>query len=470
MEMTLKEIAEALGADLVIPKTPKRRQPSKVALCTDSRAFRKGQVFWALRGENFDGHRFVAEAFEKGGIAAVVEKNWQELNGNPVHVYVPVGDTRKALLTLGKAYAAKFKIPKIAVTGSNGKTTTKEMIAAILRQVGPTLVTQGNLNNDIGVPLTLFELKSNHKFAVVEMGTNHPGEIKPLSDAAAPTISVITNIGDSHLEHFGSREKVLEEKLTVASGLGDRGVLVLNVDDPLLANVKASSKVKLLTFGIHRGQIRAQDVVLGEDGCARFKLGRTAFRLAVPGMHMVYNALAAIAVGVQLRIPKSVMAEALSRFAGAKNRMQVKKLGPVVLLDDCYNANPSSMRAALETLGNFQSASRRVAILGDMLELGDASQRLHSEIGRQIAEMGVDQLFTFGQMSRHINQAAREKGLAPRAAVHFSDFELLAGELAKSIRPGDVVLVKGSRGMKLERVGETLKVIVPQWMRARERG
>jgi UDP-N-acetylmuramoyl-tripeptide--D-alanyl-D-alanine ligase len=469
MEMTLSELAACLGAE-IMGNPPKAGLRRKVTLCTDSRAFRKGQVFWALKGDRFDGHTFVDEAFLKGGLAAVVEQNWQQQQGKPVHVYVPVGDTRKALLTLGKAYAAKFKIPKIAVTGSNGKTTTKEMIASILRSMGPTLVTQGNLNNDIGVPLTLFELKSAHKYAVIEMGTNHPGEIKPLSEATAPTLSVITNIGDSHLEHFGSREKVLEEKLTVAAGLGDRGVLVLNVDDPLLATVRATSRMRLLTFGINRGQIRAQDVALGEDGCARFKIGRTAFRLAVPGLHMVYNALAAIAVASHLRIPKSVMAEALARFTGAKNRMQVKKLGPITLIDDCYNANPSSTKAALETLGSFQAAPRRVAVLGDMLELGEAGPHLHAEIGRQIAEMGVDLLYTFGTLSRHINQAAREKGLSPRSAQHFSDFDLMAAELLKTLKPGDVLLVKASRSMKLERVGDALKLAVPQLFRTRERG
>lgn len=469
MEMTLSEMAACLGTSIAgkVSSAVLRR---KVTLCTDSRAFRKGQVFWALKGDRFDGHAFVDEALNKGGLAAVVEMNWQQQQGKPVHVYVPVGDTRKALLTLGKAYAAKFRIPKIAITGSNGKTTTKEMIACILRGVGPTLVTQGNLNNDIGVPLTLFELKSNHKYAVIEMGTNHPGEIKPLSEAAAPTISVITNIGDSHLEHFGSREKVFEEKLTIAAGLGERGVLVLNVDDPFLATVRANSRMRLLTFGVQRGQIRPQDISFGEDGCARFRIGRTAFRLAVPGMHMVYNALAAIAVATQLRIPKSAMAEALARFTGAKNRMQVKRIGPVTLIDDCYNANPSSTKAALETLGSYQNAPRRVAVLGDMLELGEAGPQLHADIGKQIAEMGVDSLFTFGSLSRHINQAAREKGMAPRSAQHFSDFDLLAETLLKSVKPGDVLLVKASRGMKLERIGEALKAAMPQLFRAREHG
>jgi len=466
MEMTLQEIALALDAEIL--GKPKARR--KVVICTDSRSFQPGQVFWALRGERFDGHDFVDEALSKGGMAAVIDQSWHQEHGKPVRVYLPVGDTRKALLVLAKNYAARFRIPKIAVTGSNGKTTTKEMIAAILRPSGPTLVTQGNLNNDIGVPLTLFELKSTHRYAVVEIGTNHPGEIRPLSEAVHPGLAVITNIGDSHLEHFGSREKVMEEKLSILAGLGERGVLALNVDDPLLANFRGTSKIRLLTFGVHRGQIRAQDLEFSDDGCAGFKVGRTHFRLAVPGKHMVYNALAAIAVGTHLRIPKSQMAEALSRFTGAKNRMQIKKMGPITLLDDCYNANPSSMRAALETLGSFQNASRRIAVLGDMLELGETGPKMHTEIGKSLAEMGVDKVFTFGSLSRFINQGARSKGMSPQSAQHFSDFDLMAGELIHQLGAGDVILVKGSRGMKLERVGEALKGSLPRTLRTREKG
>lgn len=453
MELKLAEMAEMLGSQVV----GKARGSKTVSLCTDSRALKKGQVFWALKGEKFDGHKFANEAFKSGGYAAVVDESWMQGNAIPVNVYVPVKDTNQALLDLARAYAAKFRIPKVAVTGSNGKTTTKDMIAQVLAKVGPTLSTQGNFNNQVGVPLTLFELKSRHRFAVIEMGTNHPGEIAPLSLCARPNIAVVTNIGYSHLEHFGSKEKIRDEKLTITAGFDPKGTLILNVDDPLLAQVKANSRQKLVTFGIDRGQIRPADLAFNDDGCASFRIGRTRFQLQVPGRHNVYNALAAIAVGVQLRIPKGDIASALKSFTASKNRMQIKRLAGITVLDDCYNANPSSMRSALTTLGGMRPAGRRVAVLGDMLELGPEGESLHAEMGRYLVEMGVDELFTFGQLSRHINAGAREKGLPRQRAHHFSDFDLMAEELLRHLMPGDALLVKASRGMKLERVFEFLQ-------------
>ncbi|MBW8889000.1 MAG: UDP-N-acetylmuramoyl-tripeptide--D-alanyl-D-alanine ligase [Fibrobacteres bacterium] len=453
MELKLSEMAEMLGAQVV----GKARGSKAVSLCTDSRALKKGQVFWALKGEKFDGHQFANQAFKSGGYAAVVDESWMQGNAIPVNVYIPVKDTNQALLDLARAYAAKFRIPKVAVTGSNGKTTTKDMISRVLAMVGPTLSTQGNFNNQVGVPLTLFELKSRHRFAVIEMGTNHPGEIAPLSICARPNIAVVTNIGYSHLEHFGSKEKIRDEKLTITAGFDPKGTLILNVDDPLLARVKANSRQKLLTFGIDRGQIRPADLAFNDDGCASFRIGRTRFQLQVPGRHNVYNALAAIAVGVQLRIPKGDIASALKSFTASKNRMQLKRLAGITVLDDCYNANPSSMRSALTTLGGMRAAGRRVAVLGDMLELGPEGEALHAEMGQYLVEMGVDELFTFGQLSRHINAGAREKGLPRQRAHHFSDFDLMAEELLRHLAPGDALLVKASRGMKLERVFEFLQ-------------
>jgi UDP-N-acetylmuramoyl-tripeptide--D-alanyl-D-alanine ligase len=465
MELKLSEMAEMLGTRVV----GKHRGSKVVRLCTDSRALEKGQVFWALKGEKFDGHRFANEAFKSGGYAAVVDESWMQANAVPVNVYVPVKDTNQALLDLARAYAAKFRIPKIAVTGSNGKTTTKDMISRVLSKAGPTLSTSGNFNNQVGVPLTLFELKSRHRFAVIEMGTNHPGEIAPLSLCARPGIAVVTNIGYSHLEHFGSKEKIRDEKLTITAGFGasrgstrsrgfePKGTLILNVDDPLLAEVRPSARQKLVTFGIDRGQIRPAELAFDEAGCASFRIGRTRFRLQVPGRHNVYNALAAIAVGVQLRIPKSDIAAALQAFSASKNRMQIKRLPGLTVLDDCYNANPSSMRSALATLGGMRVPGRRLAVLGDMLELGPEAANLHAEMGRYLVEMGVDELFTFGQLSRHINAGAREKGMPRDRSHHFSDFDLMCGELLRRLSHGDALLVKASRGVKLERVFEYLQ-------------
>ncbi len=454
MEINLTAMAALLGTQLVGKPEGRKKH---IDICTDSRKLRPGQIFWALKGENFDGHQFVEQAFQQGGYAAVIEQTFVEAKPFTIPVYVPVEDTNAALLALGKGYAAKFRIPKVAITGSNGKTTTKDMVSRILAKRGKTLTTQGNLNNQIGVPLTLFELKASHDYAVIEMGTNHPGEIKVLSEAVQPSIAVLTNIGYSHLEHFQTKEKIFEEKLSIVSGLRDKGVLIINVDDPLLAKVKPTGRYRLLTYGIDRGQIRPSDLTFDETGCASFRIGRTAFRLSIPGRHTVYNALAAIAVGSHLRVPKSAMAQALAETAPTGNRMRMRRLSDMLLIDDCYNANPSSMKAALATLGANHTARRRVAVLGDMLELGSEGPSLHREIGHYLAEMGVDELFTFGSLSRHINQGAREKGMRRDRSHHFLDFDLMAQELAKRLEPGDAVLVKASRGMRLERVYEFLK-------------
>lgn len=458
MELTLPQMAAMLGTRATGPRLPRRR----VEVCTDSRALRTGQVFWALRGENFDGHAFVAESFKKGGLAAVVEKEWLDQNSPAAdaarRVYVPVGDAQEALTGLARSYAERFRIPKIAVTGSNGKTTTKEMIAAVLRRSGRVLATEGNRNNHVGLPLTLFGLRSSHRYAVLEMGMNHPGEISALSATARPTLAVVTNIGWAHVEHFGTREAVRDEKLSVIAGFPrGAGTLFLNVDDPLLYGFRPPAKVRLSTFGIHRGGVRPDSLRLDPEGCAEFRIGRTLFRLPVPGIHNVYNALAAIAVGLHLRVPKSEMAAALAAFVGPRHRMQVRRVRGITVLDDCYNANPSSVRSALATLAARETAGRRIAVLGDMLELGAGAERMHTETGHYLAETGVDELYSFGAMSRHINQGARAKGLSRRAARHYSDLNLMIAELAASLRPGDTLLVKGSRGMRLERVFEGLR-------------
>lgn len=457
MELTLKQMAALLGTEIKGKPDPGSAR-RRVRICTDSRAVKGGDVFWALQGDLFDGHEFVEQVFQKGGGAAVVNKEWMDENGKATHVYVPVGDTQEALTALACSYAARFRIPKVAVTGSNGKTTTKDMIAAILRKSGKVLATEGNFNNHVGLPLTLFGLRSQHRYAVLEMGMSNPGEIRRLSETARPGLAVVTNIGLAHLEGMGSREAIRDEKLSIVAGFpGGRGTLFLNVDDPMLCDFRAPARTRVVTFGIQRGQVKPSEVRFGPDGCATFRLGRTSFRLPVPGLHNVYNALAAIAVGLHLRVPKTAIAAALEGFTPPKNRMQVRHLHGVTVMDDCYNANPTSMRAALATLAAQETPGRRIAVLGDMLELGKETARHHTELGHYLVEMGVDELYTYGDVSRHVNQAARSKGMARRSAHHYSDFDLMMEDLTTAVAPGDIVLVKASRGMRLERVSEGLK-------------
>lgn len=457
MELTLRQMAALLGSELKgRPDTGTARR--HVEIRTDSRAIKEGEVFWALEGETFDGHEFVEQGFQRGGSAAVVNKEWMDRNGKPARVYVPVGDTQEALTALARAYAERFRIPRIAVTGSNGKTTTKDMIAAVLRTSGKVLATEGNFNNHVGLPLTLFGLRSQHRYAVLEMGMSNPGEIRALSETAKPGLAVVTNIGLAHLEGMGSREAIRDEKLSIIAGFpGGRGTLFLNVDDPMLCDFRAPAKTRIVTFGLQRGQIKPVDVRFGPDGCATFRLGRTVFHLPVPGLHNVYNALAAIAVGLHLRVPKTAIAAALAGFTPPKNRMQIRRIQGVTVMDDCYNANPTSMRAALATLAARDTAARRIAVLGDMLELGADAARYHAELGHYLVEMGVDEVYTYGDASRHLNQAARSKGMPRRSAHHYSDFDLMMEDLTASLVPGDTVLIKASRGMRLERVSESLK-------------
>jgi len=457
MELTLRQLAALLGTELKgkpDPGTARRR----VEICTDSRAIKEGEVFWALQGEAFDGHAFVEQVFQRGGRAAVVNKEWMDQNGKPTRVYIPVGDTQEALMALARSYAERFRIPKVAVTGSNGKTTTKDMIAAVLRKSGKVLATEGNFNNHVGLPLTLFGLRSPHRYAVLEMGMSHPGEIRRLSETAKPGLAVVTNIGLAHLEGMGSREAIRDEKLSIIAGFpGGRGTLFLNVDDPMLCDFRPPAKTRVVTFGIQRGQIKPSDIRLGPDGCATFRIGRTLFKLPVPGLHNVYNALAAIAVGLHLRVPKAAISAALAGFTPPKFRMQVRRIQGVTVMDDCYNANPTSMRAALSTLAVQETRGRRIAVLGDMLELGKDAARYHAELGHYLAEMGIDELYTYGNVSRHLNQAARSKGMPRRSAHHYADFDLMMEDLSASLTQGDIVLVKASRGMRLERVSEGLK-------------
>ncbi len=452
MELSILELADWIGAE------PWGRAPRKgrVTICIDSKRFKKGQVFWAIKGEKFDGHNFVESCLSQGGSTAVVNKSW---NFNPekiIGTLLKVEDTKQSLLDLANAYLDTFKIPKIAITGSNGKTTTKDMIVSVLSRAGSTLGTQGNFNNHIGLPLTAFQMKSSHRYSVFEMGTNHPGEIEVLSQAVRPNIAVITNIGYSHIEFFGTTENIFKEKLSISSGFKARGVLVVNVDDSHLAKVRPGSRYKLITYGINRGQIRATNIRLDQNGCASFTVGRTEFRLNIPGEHNIYNALAAIAVGIQMRINRGDIAKALASFKPSPHRMQIKKISGITFLDDCYNANPSSMKASLRTLSMTISSGKKIALLGDMLELGDQSETLHSEVGQYFSEMGIDELITFGTASRFINKGAREKGTQRNLSQHFTNMNLLGEYLKKNLQKGDTVLVKGSRGMQLERVYDFL--------------
>ncbi len=457
LEITVGELCEILESEPVGLSRADARQKAK--LCLDSREAAPGVVFWPLKGERFDAHEFIPEVMKKGALMTVMDLSRTREPG--ADVYVPVEDTNEALLKLAKGYQRHFKVKKIAVTGSNGKTTTKEMLKTILSAQFQTLATEGNLNNQIGVPKTLFRLKHSDEVVVVEMGTNSPGEIHRLSMTVEPDIAVITNIGASHLERLGNLDNVFQEKRSIVDGMHRGGILITNADDPKFSKLRSNKSYRIVTFGIKRGIVKAENIRWDSNACASFKVGHTEFHLNVPGVHNVYNALAAIAVAISLRMPKTLIAKSLEKFHAADMRMEIRQGAGFKIVSDCYNANPSSTRMALQTVGSLDVPCRKIAVLGDMLELGDDADKWHREIGELVPKMHFDLLLTLGRLSENTQRGAISAGMDEKAARHFDSAESLEEFLSENVRFGDVVLVKGSRGMKMERIVEKLLHLEP---------
>jgi len=454
----LATIAEIVGGELYWGgKTQGQGQPAGVSI--DSRRLRPGDVFFAIRGEARDGHQFVPHALERGAVGAVVSRDWPEKPAPDVGGgLIRVADPLRALQTLAAHYRRSLDIRVAAVTGSNGKTTTKEMAARVLATRYRTAKTEGNLNNHLGVPLTLLALPREAEVAVIEMGMNHLGEIRRLAEMSDPEIGLVTNIGEGHLEFLGSMDNVLCAKGELLEYLKPEHVAILNADDPYLGAGRLSIRARTLTFGVDGpADVRATDVTPVSGEGARFSLGGRTVQLGVPGREFVYDALAAVAVGVALGVPEADACEALAGFRPYRMRMEVLRLGPVTVIDDTYNANPASVRAALETLGSMEVEGRRIAVLGDMLELGADAGRLHRDVGRWVARTGVDALFTLGPLAAEIRAGAVSAGLPGDRAVRAEDREELGRVLSDAVGPGDVVLVKGSRRCRMETVVEALR-------------
>jgi len=429
---------------------------------TDSRNVKRGDAFVAIRGEKFDGHNFVTTAVREGAAVIVVDRRWAENNQTMlISLAVPkliVENTVHALGDLARIHRRKFRIPILAVGGSNGKTTTKEMIRDILEKKFNILVTEGNLNNHIGVPQTLFRMEKRHSLAVVELGTNHFGEIKYLCEVLEPTHGLITNIGHEHLEFFGDIKGVSKAEGELFDWLRqNKGMAVVNKDDGHIARM--SKGLKSLTFGLTAKGVQVKGTISGVDarGCARLRVkakGKKAFdiELGVPGEHTARNALAAASVGLLFKAAPSAIQKALAGFTPASKRMEVVVYGGVTILNDCYNSNPDSVLAALSTLRSIHASGKRIAVLADMLELGNDAQDQHRHIGRMVTRNNIEYLLTYGPLSKLTNDAAHVKFKA-----HYDQKNILSEYLAELVSPGDIVLVKGSRGMKMEDVVEFLK-------------
>lgn len=455
--LTIDEVLRGTGGRLAAAGAAGSAALAPLAgVSIDSRTIRPGEVFFAIAGPRFDGHDFLAEAARSGAAGAVVHRDATAPPGLPV---VLVADTTRALADLARHVRLGADLPVVAVTGSVGKTTTKEMAAAILAHRGPVLKTEGNLNNRYGLPLTLLGLRPEHTAAVLELGMSAPGELRALTAIARPDVAVITKVAPVHLESFPSVDAIAEAKAEVLEGLREDGVAVLNGDDPRLRSVGAARKRRVVWFGRDRRYDVSAESWRGTPLGMRFDLrvgGKTVdVALPLPGPHFVSNFLAAAAAAHVLGIAPEAMAEAATRMRAARHRGEVRRLREnVTLLDDCYNSSPEALEAAVIAL-HMAPGRRRLAVLGDMLELGPAGPALHRERGAALAGR-VDVVVGVGPLAREILEGAGSAGLAAERRHHFSDAAAAASTVGAIVEPGDAVLVKGSRGVHLEAVVDAL--------------
>ena len=424
---------------------------------TDTRSMASGQVFVALRGERFDGHEQVAAAFEAGASAVVVERTSDVIRRKNAGPLLVVDSSLAALGRLARQYRRRFDIPVVAVAGSAGKTTVKEMITAVLGRRFRVLSTPRNENNEVGVPRTILGLTPEHGAAVIEMGARRVGDIAYLCRIVQPNIGVLLNIGTAHLEVFGSVGRVAKAKGELLDFIVDESyVALVNADDCVIAGEAMRTKGRLLGFGWTReGHFSGEGLVLDQEGCGHFSLQNTSFHLRVPGRHNAHNALAAIAVADQCGLSASEAAAALADFVPLSMRSEILRKAGIRVINDCYNANPGSVRAALDLMAEMPVEGRRIAVLGDMLELGEQATALHEDVGRY-AVGRVDILLGTGPLSIHTVRAAREAGLEPGRTGHFDDRDSLTRRLKSTAGAGDLVLIKASRGLALEHVAKAL--------------
>ena len=441
MGYSLSEISEWICAD-------KKLFGEVTRIVTDSRKAEAGCLFIALEGEVVDGHSYIGRALEQGAVAAIAHKKVE----HPDDKILYVGNTERALRTLARLHRVKIDPITVGITGSVGKTTTRDMIAAVVKQKYNTLVTQGNLNTNVSMPLTLLQLEKEHQAAVIEMGMTGLGEIEELSTTLLPKVGVITNIGVAHMERLGSRENIRKAKLELVQGLQGGAPLLLNGDDPMLWGYQ-NPDVKVIFYGIRNKdcQITAKDIAV--------LLGSTTFticwqgekypaRIPCMGEHNVLNALAAFGVGVSLGMEPKEAAAALERYQVTGWRQKIIHHNGFTVVEDCYNAGPESMRAAIETLAGMPCQGKRIAVLADMLELGHISEAAHREIGELAAKNHIDGVYAYGEMAKCIVEAAKAGGI--ENAVHFADKQSLTEHVIAQAKQGNIFWVKGSHGMALE--------------------
>jgi len=456
-KFTLKEIAEATGGSML-----GEAEAAATGVSTDSRSVASGELFVALRGDRFDGHDFVEPAAARGVSLFLVDQAWQQGHELPAGCSaVVVPDTLRALGDLAAWHRRRFKVIVIAVTGSNGKTTTKEMLARIMTQTGPGIKTEGNLNNLIGLPLTLLRLTGRERWAVVELGMSAFGEIDRLAEIADPEVGIITNAFPAHLETLGDVEGVARAKGELFLRLKPDAFAVYNVDDPLISKCPSPANVTRLTFGLRGAEVSSASIAsLGKKG-ESFTLRlpqevEQPVRLSAFGRHNIYNALAAAAAAHALGVSGEQIRLGLEEFTPYDKRFQLEECAGVFLIDDSYNANPASMAAALATLRDLRENGRAAAALGDMLELGAGTEAAHRELGR-VAAGCVEKLYLLGDLAGEVAYGALEAGLAAEDILVAREHDEIARELISWVKPGDCILFKGSRGMRMEQVAQAVR-------------
>ena len=443
--LTIAEIVQATRGRLI----QGRLSANIHGVSINSRTVKKGDLFVAIIGERFDAHAFIAQAVKKGARAVVVSK---KVVCGPSVTVVRVDDTTRALGFMALHYRKKFPIPLVAVTGSAGKTTTKELIAAVLKKRYRVLKNIKTENNQFGVPLTLLKLRKSHNIAVLELGTNQFGDIRWLSRIARPTVCVFTNIGDSHLQGLKTRAGVFKEKFRMIQGLNRKDCVIYNKDDDYLSTI-AQSKItpKKISYGLNdNSDFRAKSIRLRQNRLTEFSVDGKRFQLKTPAKHNIYNALAAIVCGRLFKVNFSDIQKAVGQYAFGLNRQEIKKIGSLLIIDDTYNSNPVSFKSAIETLNSLELKGRKILVCADMLELGGRARSLHEDMGKLVAKSKVHLVLTMGPYARFLKDTiGRMHGRIQ--SYHCGSLEEIHRRLKNFCRPGDVLLVKGSRAMKMER-------------------
>jgi UDP-N-acetylmuramoyl-tripeptide--D-alanyl-D-alanine ligase len=461
-EITLEEILDAIKGTKIAGVM--ETVPS--ALSTDSRSLRPGDLFWALKGETYDGHDYVDHALERGAVAVVLQKDYPAFASlKKVAAFIAVEDSLKALGDFAAWWRHKHKALVAAITGSAGKTTTKEMTAEILSCEKPTLKNHGNFNNLIGLPLTLLQLEAQHRRAVLEMGMNRVGEIFRLTEIADPDVGLITNVGPAHLEGLGDIKGVARAKAELVERISPSARMILNGDDDLLVKTASTFRKDVIKFGLGKNNdIRADSIeYFGRNGTA-FELQHHGkphhIILKVPGLQNVYNALAAASVALCMGEPLQHISERLSRFSGVDGRFQLSELRhDILLVNDTYNANPMSLKAALSALGSMMVENQRLIVgLGDMKELGPVTVEAHLEAGRMVADLGADYFMAIGQYANEMIRGALERGMTEGQTEKMTSHSEMALKAEKMLAPGDLIFLKASHKMELYKVAEALEM------------